>query len=115
MNQGKTAEYDHLEVGSRICARRKKLGFSRKYMAEHLGRSFKYYADIERGSCGMSAETMLGIASLLDMSLDYMMLGLDAGRYESTDEDTAVLECLSRRDAPQREKALRILRAFLTE
>lgn len=34
-------------------------GWSRELVAERLGVVNKYYADIERGTCGMSVETLL--------------------------------------------------------
>ena len=44
-------------------------------MAEKIDRAAKYYADIERGSCGMSAETLMALSEALDMSLDYIIYG----------------------------------------
>ena len=46
-----------------------------KEAAEQLGRVPTYYADIERGNCGMSVETMIAISRLYHMSLDYLILG----------------------------------------
>ena len=67
--------YDRLAVGERLRAKRLLLGMTREEVAEKIGRASKYYADIERGSCGMSTETLLALASVLDMSLDYIILG----------------------------------------
>ena len=44
-------------------------------MAEKTDRAAKYYADIERGSCGMSVETLMALSEALDMSLDYIIYG----------------------------------------
>ena len=38
------------------------LGMTQEEMAERIGRVPKYYADIERGSCGMSVETLMAVS-----------------------------------------------------
>ena len=80
MNRKREA-YDRLAVGDRIRKKRVQLGFSQDEVAERIDRAPKYCSDIERGTCGMSTETMLAISECLDMSLDYMMFG------EQTDEE----------------------------
>ena len=48
--------YDRIAAGERLRCRRLELGWSRELVAERLGVVNKYYADIERGTCGMSVE-----------------------------------------------------------
>lgn len=115
MNQTKQTTYDRIAVGHRIRTQRNRLGLSREDMARYIGRTEKYYADIERGTCGMSTETMLDIARFLHVSLDYMMLGEDTETFESSDESMNVIAHLSCCDASQKEKALKLLRTFLLE
>lgn len=67
--------YDTRLTGERIRAKRLMLGLSQEELAEQIHRAVKYYSDIERGSCGMSIETMISIAKSLDISLDYMIFG----------------------------------------
>ena len=67
--------YDRLATGERLRKKRLLMGMTQEELAEKIDRASKYYADIERGSCGMSTETLLSLASVLDMSLDYMILG----------------------------------------
>ena len=110
--RGRTS-YDRTAVGRRICARRKQMGYARAYMAERIGRSVKYYADIERGDCGMSTDTMIDIARCLGVSLDYMMFGTDRERYETPGDAAALLVGLEGCDQRQREKALKLLLTFL--
>lgn len=50
--------YDRIAAGERLRCRRLELGWSRELVAERLGVVNKYYADIERGTCGMSVETL---------------------------------------------------------
>ena len=71
----KKKPYDTRLVGDRIRSKRLALGLSQDELAERINRATKYYADIERGSCGMSIDTMLSISKSLDISLDYMMFG----------------------------------------
>ena len=67
--------YDTRSTGERIRSKRILLGLTQEELAEQIHRASKYYSDIERGSCGMSMETMISIAKILDMSLDYMVFG----------------------------------------
>lgn len=67
--------YDRAAVGLRLRKCRKQEGWSRCYVAEKIGIVEKYYADIERGTCGMSIETMMALAQLYRLSLDEFIFG----------------------------------------
>lgn len=67
--------YDRAAVGARLTGQRKRLGYSREYIANQIGIVEKYYADIERGSCGMSVETMMALADFYQLSLDEFIYG----------------------------------------
>ena len=67
--------YDTKAMGARVRQLRKQFGSSREEIAGRIGRSSKYYADIERGSCGMSLDTLLELANLYGVSLDYLVYG----------------------------------------
>ena len=79
--------YDTRSAGERIRSKRILLGLTQEELAEQIHRAPKYYSDIERGSCGMSMETMISIAKILDMSLDYMVFGTP------TKEEVERVEC----------------------
>ena len=81
--------YSRIAAGDRIRSRRKQLGLTRKEMAEQIGKAEKYYADIERGYCGMSLDTMIEIADSLGLTLDYLVFGND-GREESERESDSI-------------------------
>ena len=66
MSQSKS--YNRLMAGNRLYERRKQLGWSRGYVSERVGKVEKYYADIERGSCGMSIETLIALSDLYGIS-----------------------------------------------
>lgn len=67
--------YNRIETGERLRQRRKELGLSREEIAEKIGRAEKYYADIERGSCGMSLETLIALSNVMGMSIDSIIYG----------------------------------------
>ena len=72
--------YDRRATGARLKAGRRRLGWSRAYTAGQAGLAEKYYADIERGYCGMSIETLLTLAKLFGMTLDEVVFGKAEGQ-----------------------------------
>ena len=72
--------YDAKATGMRIKSLRKQFGSSREEIAGRIGRSAKFYADIERGICGMSLDTLLDLADLYAVSLDYLVYGKENGQ-----------------------------------
>lgn len=106
MNRKREA-YDRLAVGDRIRKKRVQLGFSQDEVAERIDRAPKYCSDIERGTCGMSTETMLAISECLDMSLDYMMFGeqTDEEARRQENDELAVIHILSGCSKQQRDYA----------
>lgn len=108
--------YDRLAVGDRLRSKRSLLGFTQDEMAERIDRATKYYADIERGSCGMSIETLMALSSTLDMSLDYIIYGKTANSTEKmkhSDEVTAIVEILNASPHRKQQHALSLLKLFL--
>ena len=109
-----TEKYDRLAAGKRIRARRRLLGLTQEEMAERIGRVPKYYADIERGNCGMSVETLLALAKTLDLSLDYIILGEGKDGAEAhKDEVAVILDLIDRCQDKRRDYAMRLLKLFL--
>ncbi len=112
--------YDRKAAGMRIREKRRQLGITMKEAAEKLGRVPTYYADIERGNCGMSVETMIAISRLYHMSLDYLILGKeDDGRKDTVkeisrmEETEAVYQLLNNVSKRERMYAAKVLRTFL--
>lgn len=54
-----------------------KLGLTREKLAEQAGISSKFLYEIEVGSKGFSGKTLGGLANALDVSCDYILLGID--------------------------------------
>lgn len=108
--------YDRLAVGDRLRLKRTLLGLTQDEMAEKIDRATKYYADIERGSCGMSIETLMALSEVLNMSLDYLIYGKESSSNEKlqhTDEVAAILNMLNNADARSQKYAKEILKLFL--
>ena len=101
--------YSRIAAGDRIRSRRKQLGLTRKEMAEQIGKAEKYYADIERGYCGMSLDTMIEIADSLGLTLDYLVFGND-GREESERESDSIQLLVRGCDEKRRKKAVELLK-----
>ena len=106
MNRKKET-YDRYLVGERIQKRRQSLGISQEELAERIDRATKYCSDIERGICGMSVETMLSFAENLNMSLDYMMYGIEP-EYIETVEPLEASEQDTEQYSPEQIKILRL-------
>lgn len=67
--------YDRDAVGKRLRCRRKQLGWTRKFVAENAELGEKYYSDIERGTCGMSIETLVSLTRLFGCTMDELIYG----------------------------------------
>lgn len=107
--------YNRLAAGDRLRLKRVLLGFTQDEMAEKINRATKYYADIERGNCGMSIETLLSLSEVLDMPLDYIIFGKTDSRGEGvhTEEILAIINLLDHCDVRKRKYALKMLKLFL--
>lgn len=110
-------EYNRLEAGERMREKRILLGLSQDEVAEKIERAPKYYADIERGSCGMSLGTLLTISKVLDTSMDYIICGKIYGEEQekNTEEVQAVLSILNNVSEKSRKRGLEMLRLLLGE
>lgn len=108
--------YDRLATGDRLRLKRCLLGFSQEELSEKIERVPKYYADIERGSCGMSVETLMALAKELDLSLDYIIYGKTSDSVDKetfSDEILAIMHLLEHSSVRKKKYALRLLRLFL--
>lgn len=64
-----------LSIGKRMAIRRKELGITQGEAAERCGLSLQFYACIERGIKGISADSAVKICNGLDISADYLLAG----------------------------------------
>ena len=72
--------YNRLEAGERLRSKRKNIGWSQERAAEMMNLSAKYYADIERGTCGMSIETLITLCNVYQMSADMILFGEESSK-----------------------------------
>lgn len=95
------------------------IGLTQEELAEKVGRAYKYCQDIERGSCGMSIDTLLKLSAVLNVSLDYLIYGPegeDDFSLRTPDillAQEAVLDMLGTCSEEKRKYALDLLRLFL--
>ena len=109
-------KYNKSEVGKRIRNQRNLIGWTQEELAEKIGRAYKYCQDIERGTCGMSVETMLSLASSLNISLDYLIYGKDENAKETSElmnEQKILIEMLGQCSNQKRRYALDLLKLFI--
>lgn len=62
-------------VGERIRKRRTELGWTQDQLALKAGISKSFLSDLENGKRSVSADNLLDIARVLNLSLDYLMKG----------------------------------------
>ncbi|MBQ3241444.1 MAG: helix-turn-helix transcriptional regulator [Oscillospiraceae bacterium] len=101
---------DMRKIGNKLLAIRKRMGMTQSEVAEAAGLSSRTYADIERGSVNMRAETILHICEALHITPDEIFTE------ESTKVHEKQEEILSRLDAcspKEKETALKLLATYL--
>ena len=64
-------------LGERIRARRTELGWTQDQLATKVGISKGFLSDLENGKRKVSAENLMGIAQVLNLTLDFLMKGAD--------------------------------------
>lgn len=68
-------KYSQKEMGNRVMESRKKKGYKQESLAKQLNISTSYIGKIETGKNTPSIDLLVEMASLLDVSLDYLVLG----------------------------------------
>ena len=104
--------YDHKIVGARIRQRRKELNLTQSELAEKVDRVPKYCADIERGSCGMSIDTLIAFCQALRMSPSTLLLGQAVPSFDDSDVTSQIVMGLAECTSEQRESVLQTIRLF---
>ena len=64
-----------MTLGERIKKRRQELGWTQELLAEKARISKGFVSDLENNKRNISAETLLDVARVLGLSLDYLMRG----------------------------------------
>lgn len=72
----------NIEIGSRVQEIREKRGLTQECFAELLDVGVQHVSKMERGVTGMSLTTLKNICQILNISADYLLMGIG-----STKED----------------------------
>ena len=67
------------EMANRIKSRRESLGFTQESFCEIVGLSASSYTKIENAFQKPALDTLIKIAQHLELSLDYLVFGVDGG------------------------------------
>ena len=104
-------KYNRVEAARRIRKRRKELGLTSAEVADKIGRENHYYGDIERGTCGMSIDTLIELTEILEISSDYILFGKKTGNEISN----AARACriLRQWDEGKQERAVDLMKYYL--
>lgn len=87
----RTTEIQYAEIGERIRNRRLELGLTQGQLAREVGVSGSFIGHLERAEKIPSVETMVRLCACMDMSLDYLVLGI---KRECDKEDCVLYEDL---------------------
>ena len=66
---------DYVDLGRRIRKQRAQRGWTQEALAERVNVSTSFIGHVERGTRKASLETLVSIANVLDVSLDYLLAG----------------------------------------
>lgn len=96
-----------LLFGERIRNKRNALHFTQEYVAEKADITLRFYQMLERGEKSLSLDTLMRLCKILNISIDYLLLGDLSGTLENP--LVSILNDLSQQ---QREDALKILQIY---
>lgn len=82
------------DFGKRLENLREKNGFTKKEISFKLGFTANVYGSYERGDRRPSLETIIKLADLYDVSLDYLIRGKEYQSQNTSNIDTSKLERL---------------------
>lgn len=77
-------EINYKEMGKRIKQKRKELNLTQEKLSEILEISPTYISEIERGTGISSLATITKIANVLNLDLDYLILGISNTNIDKT-------------------------------
>lgn len=104
-------KYNRTEAALRIRNRRKTLGLTSAEVAEKIGRADHYYGDIERGTCGMSIDTLVELTRTLELSADYILFG--AENENGNSNAAKAYRILRKYDEQRQEHAVELMKYYL--
>lgn len=78
------SELNYVEIGKRIKIKRKELKLTQEKLSEIIDVSPSYVSEIERGTSISSLATITKIAQTLNVSLDYLIYGINQNNSATT-------------------------------
>lgn len=102
--------YDKVAVGSRIREKRLALHMTQEKVAEKMDKSLRLITEIERGTVGMSIETLLCLCEALKTTPNDLLL---PSAKPSDSELDWVIDALTNASEHVRSSAIDILRSYL--
>ena len=94
---------DLSNIGKRIQARRKQLGYTQEQLAEIMNVSIQMVSNLERGNKAIRIDNLVALSEILSISTDYIL----TGKENSSDIDTVALNIASLENKDR--KALEVL------
>ena len=67
---------NYKKIGKRVCEQRQKLDLTQGELASRVGVSTSFIGHIERAEKAASMETMASLSRTLNVTLDYLVLGI---------------------------------------
>ncbi len=65
------------QIGERCRKARETAGYTQEQLADQIGVSTQFLSDAERGVTGMSVNTIVKLCSILNISADFLLLGME--------------------------------------
>lgn len=65
------------QIGERCRKARETAGYTQEQLADQIGVSTQFLSDAERGVTGMSVTTIVKLCSVLNISADFLLMGMD--------------------------------------
>lgn len=88
---------NYIQIGKRIRKLRQQQGYTQEALAEAIDRSVPYVSHIERATKKGSLETIFRIATVLNVSIDYLLNGTNSSEASASMPEVEAIfkDCLT--------------------
>ena len=84
----------NMEIGRRIRSSREEAGLTRERLAEYVGITARFLADVECGRVGLSLQNMCKVCQVLGITTDALLLGKQSRAKTAANQISAMLSGL---------------------